>query len=124
MSYDLVVFDPAHAPTEPSAFLQWYGQQSESSYDSSELAGSELSSFFAALCREFPAMNGPHAVDEVDNPKLTEYSFGANSIYMRFAWSQSSDARRAVIELAEKNTVGFYDISDPQGFVWWPPYRS
>ncbi len=121
MSYDLVVFDPTQAPAESSAFLKWYGQQSEESDDSSELACTELKSFFAALSNEFPAMNGPHATHDVDNPKLTDYSFGPYSVYMCFAWPQAAEARYAVVKLAEQISVGIYDISDPDGFIWWPP---
>ena len=27
MNYDILVFDPAHAPKEREAFLQWWGAQ-------------------------------------------------------------------------------------------------
>ncbi len=40
---------------------------------------------------------------------------------MGFVWSQAAEARRTVAKLAEQNAVGFYDISDPDGFLWWPP---
>ena len=123
MSFDLVVFDPAHAPTEPSAFLRWYTQQSEDSYDPSELACPALVSFFTLLSVEFPAMNGPQAVDDIDNPKTTDYAFGAYSISMRFAWSQATGARNTVVDLAKKHNVGFYDVSDPKGAIDRPPYR-
>ena len=29
MSYDLLVFDPAHAPTERKAFLKWWDAQAD-----------------------------------------------------------------------------------------------
>ncbi len=126
MSYDLVVFDPTQAPTESVAFLKWYEQQAEDSDDSSELASAELRSFFAALSTEFPAMNGPHSTQDVDNPKLTDYSFGPYSVHMSFAWSQTAEAGHAVAKLAKRISVGLYDISDPAGFIWWPsrPGRS
>jgi len=120
MSYDLVVFDPETAPREPSAFSTWYEQQSEENQDAEELQCDKLRSFFFALNPEFPAMNGPHAGEDFDNPKLTEYSFGPHSIYMCFAWSQAEDAREAVVSLAQKTLVGFYDISGSQGATWQP----
>lgn len=40
---------------------------------------------------------------------------------MCFAWSQAAEARRHVAKLAGQNAAGFYGISDPDGFVWWPP---
>ena len=119
MSYDLVVFDPIQAPTEHSKFLHWYEQQSEESYDPSELAGQELGLFFDQLSREFPPLNGPDS--DIDNSKLTDYVFGPCSIYMSFPWSQAVEAHQAVVKLIQIYSVGFYDISDPNGFVWWPP---
>jgi len=120
MSYDLVVFDPEKAPVERSTFLKWYEQQSEESLEVSEVTSSGLQTFFLELSRKYPAMNGPHASDDVDNPKLTDYAFGQSSIYMCFAWSQASEARIDVVTLAKKNSVGCYDISDTEGLIWRP----
>lgn len=121
MSYDLVVFDPDRAPEDASDFLEWYRGQSEGADEVSECSSPRLRSFFVDMMGRFPAMSGPHAEGGGDDPKLTDYAFGPASIYMEFAWSQAAEARRTVIELARKNSVGFYDLGDPQGSVWRPP---
>ncbi len=121
MSYDLVVFNQDIAPSNTSAFARWYEEQSEESHDPSELECEALQSFFSEIHAEYPAMNGPYASEAIDNPKLTDYAFGPHSIYMCFAWSQADEAREAVTNLAAQCAVGFYDISDSQGFTWWPP---
>lgn len=121
MSYDLVVFDPAQAPSGVVDFLEWYQHQTEESLDPTDITCAGLKSFFALLCNEYPDMNNNQAIDEIDNPKLTEYSFGLHSIYMCFAWSQAEEARRDVTKFAVQSSVGFYDISDPEGFIWRPP---
>ncbi len=120
MSFDLVVFDSSVAPSSKSLFLEWYEGQREESQDSSELDSRELRRFFNELSLIFPAMNGPHASDDIDNPKVTDYAFGPHSIYMCFAWSQAEEARRRVIDLAKLTSVGFYGISDPSELIRWP----
>ena len=52
MSYDLMVFDPAVAPREAEAFLQWYDAQTEwnetHDYDDPKGSVPALQAFFAA----------------------------------------------------------------------------
>jgi hypothetical protein len=82
MSYDLVVFDPSSAPDDPEEVLRWYERQSEEADDVSEVSGPHLRSFFLELVQRFPALNGPHATEDFDDPRVTDYAFGPLSIYM------------------------------------------
>ncbi|REN11218.1 hypothetical protein DSI35_10180, partial [Mycobacterium tuberculosis] len=63
MSYDLMVFDPAVAPREAEAFLQWYDAQTEwnetHDYDDPKVSVPALQAFFAALAEHYPPMDGP-----------------------------------------------------------------
>jgi hypothetical protein len=69
---------------------------------------------------DYPAMNGPHASDDFDGPKVTDYCVGRSVIYAAFAWSEAENAFRAMFRLAEKHRVGFFDVSNLDGGVWMP----
>jgi hypothetical protein len=60
---------------------------------------------------QFPALNGPFASDDVDNPKITDYSVGRSIIYAAFRWDEADSARKATFNLAKKHRVGFFDVS-------------
>lgn len=124
MSYDLMVFDPAAAPREASAFEEWYDVQTQwgegHSYDDSGVASPELRAWYDEIRETFPAMNGPDATWREDlpndsplwdDPRVTDYSVGRHAIYAAFAWSVAEQAREAVVKLAEKHQVGFFDAS-------------
>jgi hypothetical protein len=68
MSYDLMVFDPASAPRDREAFLNWYAAQTEwtedHSYDDPRVATPALAGFFAHIVQVFPPMNGPFASND------------------------------------------------------------
>jgi hypothetical protein len=124
MSYDLMVFDLTSAPSAPQQFMAWYEQQtqwSEShSYDNPAVSTPELRAWFQDMIQRFPAMNGPYAVDDPDNPKVSDYCVGKSVIYVAFAWSQAEDARQTMFALAQQHHVGFYDLSAEGGGVWRP----
>lgn len=121
MSYDIVVFDPAQAPSGSSDFLEWYQRQAKECIDPIDITCAGLKSFFSLLSNEYPDINNHEAINGIDNPKLTQYFFGLHSIYMSFTWSQAEEAHRDVTKFAVQSSVGFYDISDSKGFIWRPP---
>ena len=124
MSYDLMVFDPGVAPLDRPGFMIWYENLTEwdegHGYDDPVVSTPALRSWFLEMIREYPAMNGPYAVDDVDNPKLTDYSVGQTAIYACFAWSECENAYRAMITLPRKHGVAFFDVSGSNGQVWVP----
>lgn len=72
------------------------------------------------MIKTFPPMNGPLASDDVDNPKVTDYSLGRAVVYAAFAWSQASAAHEATRSRAIKHRVGFFDVSSESGDIWFP----
>ncbi|MEM1299054.1 MAG: hypothetical protein AAGH68_07210 [Pseudomonadota bacterium] len=75
MSYDLMVFDPAVAPRDRAAFMDWYGDVTKWSggrdYQSPEGMSGNLRTFYDKLRQEFPPMNGPHAAFSKPQPQPT-----------------------------------------------------
>lgn len=124
MSYDLMVFDPDASPTARDGFMDWYDQQTQwaedHSYDNPEVCTPELRAWFLELVEEYPVMNGPHASDDFDNPKLSDYSIGKSVIYIAFSWSVADNAYQSVFNLAKKHRVGFFDVSATNSQVWMP----
>jgi hypothetical protein len=124
MSYDLMVFAPKVPPPDRKGFINWYRQQAEwkegHSYDNPEISTPELRAWFLEMITLYPAMNGPFRSDDVDNPKVTDYSVGKSVIYSAFAWSEAETAFNTMFRLAEKHKVGFFDVSANDGAVWLP----
>ena len=124
MSYDLMVFDSKAAPRNRSAFLEWYRQQTRWSephgYDNPDIPSPALRAWLLEMIKTFPPMNGPLASDDVDDPKVTDYSIGETVIYAAFAWSQAELAYHQMFELATKHQVGFFDVSSTDGDIWFP----
>ena len=75
MSFDLAVFDPAVAPTECAAFMVWYKDQTawsgDLNYDDPANASPALRRWYDSMRETFPAMNGPDASDDDDDPYVT-----------------------------------------------------
>ena len=134
MSYDLMVFDAAVAPRVGEAFMDWYDTQAQwgegHSYDNSSVTTAELRAWYDDMRRTFPAMNGPDSVLQglpadsplCDDPRVTDYCIGRQVIYCAFAWSIAEEAREAVVRLAEKHEVGFFDASG-DGRIVFPGER-
>ncbi len=124
MSYDLMVFDPKALPPDREGFMDWYWKQMDypegHNYDDPEICSPELRSWFLEMILEYPAMNGPYASDDIDNPKLTQYSIGSTLIYACFGWPEAEQAYGAVFELAKKHRLGFFNVSAINGQVWEP----
>jgi hypothetical protein len=124
MSYDLMVFDPIVAPSDRAAFLAWYETQAEwaegHSYDDPSVTTEPLRAWFFDMIKDFPAMNGPHASQDYDDERVSDYSIGRSVIYVAFAWSQAEPAFAALFDKARKHGVGFYNVSGERGEVWLP----
>ena len=124
MSYDLMVFDPGAPPRDQTGFMEWYRRQTEwgedHSYDNPEVSTPRLRLWFLEMIEDYPAMNGLFATDDVDNPKVTDYSVGMSVIYSAFAWSMAKNAYQDMFALAKKHNVGFFDVSAKEGQVWIP----
>ena len=121
MSYDLMVFNVQSAPSNKKDFHKWYDKQVEwnedHSYDDPSVSSKELRNWFEEMMKEYPAMNGPFASDDVDDPKVTDYSVGRDVIYAAFAYSVAQEARNRMFELATKHKLGFFDISESGAIV-------
>jgi hypothetical protein len=124
MSYDLMVFDPQGPPPNREGFMEWYRQQTQwnegHSYDNADLTTSDLRAWYRDMLSQYPAMNGPDSSDDVDNPKVTDYSIGKSVIYAAFSWSEAEGALNVMFRFAEKHRVGFFDVSAEDGGVWLP----
>lgn len=129
MSYDLAVFDLAAAPSTHKAFVKWFEQQMEIEVltpdDEAIATGpAPLRNWFTEMIKTFPPMNGPFASDDVDDPRLTEYSIAPSYIYACFAWSQVVPATEAAAEFAARFGAGLYLISETPAPVWLPDGRG
>lgn len=124
MSYDLMVFRKEAAPKTRTDFMKWYENQTEwteeHSYDDPANTSVELRNWFMEMIQTFPAMNGPFASDDDDNPNVSDYSVGKDVIYVAFAWSLAEQAYNTMLELAEKHGVGFFDVSSDNGDILFP----
>jgi len=124
VSYDLMVFEPAVAPTSKSEFLIWYDQQTEwtesHGYDDPAVTSPKLRQWYQAMTADFPPMNGPDRSEDFDDPKVSDYSIGQSVIYVAFAWSQAELAYKAVRAAAEAAGVGFFDASGSDAEIWLP----
>ena len=124
MSYDLMVFEATAAPKARKDFMLWYKQQTQWSevhgYDDPKVSSQPLRTWFMEMIESFPPMNGPYASDDVDNPKVTDYSVGKDIIYAAFAWSQADSAFASMASIAKKHNVGFFDVSADEGAIVFP----
>ena len=119
MSYDLMVFAPELAPAKKRGpFLDWYDQQSEweegHDYDDPAVCTPALRAFYEELAAEF----APLAND--DDEAGTDYTIGSAVIYMSFPWDKVDEAHAAVVRLAGKHALGFFDVSSDIAETWLP----
>ena len=118
MSYDLMVFDPAAAPRERAAFMDWYDVQTEwaegHDYSDPAVTTPALRAWFMEMIKTFPALSGSYAVaddEDADDSRHCEYCIGKAVIYASFTWSQQAAAYQTMRELAIRHGVGFFDVS-------------
>lgn len=128
MSYDLMVFSPKAVPSDRDEFLKWYRTQTAGTeghtYNDPEVSTPELRAWFLEIIKTHPPMNGPYRSEDIDDPKVTDYSVGKSAIYAAFAWSQAESAFKTMFSLAEKHKVGFFDVSSTNGGVWLPDSKG
>ena len=125
MSYDLMVFEASKAPKERKEFMEWYEQQTQWSeshnYLDHAVSSVPLQLWFEEMAKYFPPMNGALASDDVDDPRVTDFSIGKDVIYSAFSWSVAEEAYPKMRELAIKHSVGFFDVSANNGEILFPP---
>ena len=128
MSYDLMVFDPATAPSSRPEFLSWYRQQIEwsegHSYDDPAVTTPELRHWYQAMIADFPPMNGPDRSDDENDLRVSDYTVGRFVIYAGFAWSQAESAYETARRIAEMTGVGFFDASADNAEIWLPDGKA
>lgn len=133
MSYDLMVFEKAKAPTTRKEFMAWYEKQTEWSeehdYQTISVSSSALQKWFMEMKKKFPPMNGEYApnldpLDENEAEDLerhtVDYSIGHDMIYAAFSWSVAEEAYELMRSLAQKHGVGFFDVSADEGDIILP----
>lgn len=124
MSYDLMVFKKDAAPRTTNEFMDWYLDQTqwaeEHSYDDPANTSAELNDWFLEMITTFPALNGPYANEDYDNPNMTDYCIGKNVIYAAFGWPVAAKAYQTMIKLAAKHNVGFFNVSSTKGEILFP----
>jgi hypothetical protein len=124
MGYDLMVFEPAAAPSDRAAFLKWFERQVEwaepRDYHDPEGTSARLSAWFFDMIKTYPAMNGPFRTEDPDSPKIAGYAIGTEMIYVDFRWSEAAPAYKEVRRLATLHNVGFFDVSG-DGEIIFPP---
>jgi hypothetical protein len=124
MSYNLMVFRKDSAPKTRTDFMKWYEDQTEwkegHDYNDPATTTTELREWYMEMIQTFPAMNGPFASkDDVDDPHVTDYSVGKDSIYAGFSFSVVEEAYATMLRLAEKYGVGVYDVGR-DGDIFFP----
>jgi hypothetical protein len=123
LSYDLMVFDPAAASRGRKAFMKWFARQTRwaetHGYDNPDVPTAPLRRCFAEISRTFPPLNGPLAGEDVDDPRVTDYSLG-RTVIAAFGWSQAEAAYARVKELAARHSVGFSDANSGEADIRLP----
>jgi hypothetical protein len=119
-----MVFRKEAVPKTRIDFMKWYQDQTEwteeHSYDDPANTSAELRNWFMEMIKTFPAMNGPFAREDIDNSNVSDYCIGRDIIYVAFTWSVAEQAFKTMIELAEKYSVGFFDVSSDNGNILIP----
>jgi hypothetical protein len=119
MSYDLMVFAPELAPAKKRGpFLDWYDQQSEweegHDYNDAAVCTPALRAFYEELAAEFAPLQND------DDEANTDYTIGSAVIYMSFPWDKVDEAHAAVVRLAGRHALGFFDVSSDIAETWLP----
>jgi hypothetical protein len=125
MSYDILVFDPAHAPKEREAFVEWWDLQAYWSephrYNDPAVTTSSLRTWFMEMIERFPALSGPYASSP--DQRTASYCIGYYLIYIAISFDKQATYERAY-ELAGKHHLGLYEASSPDGELWLPGVRD
>ena len=118
-----MVFEAAMAPSDCAAFMQWYDEQTAWSephgYEDPQVTTPALRRWYDAMRVTFPAMNGPDATSDEDDPRITGYTIGTAVIYVDFRWNVAEEAYSTSLAKAREGRLGFFDASG-SGDVWLP----
>jgi len=114
MSYDIVVFDPASAPHDPSALRAWLDDEVRAAPSSPMVArASELLQRFYRPLSEAPEVLEP-------GEHFADYSAAGGELYISVPWHDAEDVTAVVHRLAAENGWGFWDVSVTDGTIWRP----
>jgi hypothetical protein len=116
MSYDIAIFDPAYAPRERDAFLQWWDKQELVGWDPA-VTTPGLRAWFMDMIQYFPAMNGSYASPR--DPRAADYNLGKFLIYVAI-WFDKQGTHERAFQLAASHHLGFFEPSSPDGEIWLP----
>jgi len=100
MNFDLMVFDPAHAPRVRGEFIDWFiagTRDAAHDYSSPQHLSGPLRQFYDRLETVFPPQErlGP-----VRAPGCADYCFAQGFIYLSFLRETADQAYRTVLDLA------------------------
>ncbi len=127
MSYDLAVFDPRDDLRDPSTFSNWYDARTkwhgDVYFDEAPISTSSLQAWLQDMLKIFPPMNGPRRPSFEDAERwdwVADYAITSDLIYIAFSSSRAGLVYDTVYRLAAKHGVGFYDVGESPGEVWFP----
>ncbi len=126
MSCDFMVFEPDAAPRERKAFMAWYFKTTdwdmEADFDNPALTSTRLQEWYTQMIKVYRPLNGPFAPpdDEIDDPRLTDYTITPTVIYAGFRWSEAESAMEACKRLAFQHGLGFYDPQREDAGIFFP----
>ena len=118
MSYDLVVFAPAHVPAEAKSFVAWFdaigGSPDDFRFPDADACVPDLKAYFEELESYLPWVERkPDAVC------ATDYSFARYLLHCSFPSSCHAKAYDTVLALCWRLKLGLYAI-DEGGEVIYP----
>lgn len=126
MSYEILVFEPE--TVTDADFPQWWKQVSQweepHDYDTTERSTRPIKSFYRALIRTFPPLNGPYALmdeeldaREAEGLPVGDYVIGADFIYIGVGWSHADALVRTVGELARMHRLAIAYVSGDSSII-------
>ena len=121
-----MVFEPAAAPKDHAAFMQWYFELmkwANGPYDDQERTTERLQGWLRDRRRSFPDAEAPdldRAYERTGDGVLSDYTIGRDFIYAGFAWSKAIEADAEGKRLAVLHGVGFVDVSGPDEDMYLP----
>nr|WP_321452530.1 hypothetical protein [uncultured Carboxylicivirga sp.] len=123
MSYDLLVFKKEAAPRKWRDFMTWYKKQVQSAANHRmDITNSaiELHELYKEMRSVFPDEDNAFNNNRYGKRYINNCSIGKDIIYVGFTWAVAEEAFQKMIELAEKYSVGFFDVSSEDGSVYFP----
>ena len=125
MSFDLMVFDPAVAPTSAEAFAAWqreltaWHENDEFRLDPVK-AGAAPKAWFMEMIRHFPPKDGPFSLPGWDQRRTwAAYRFAEPLCWAQFRVEDTEMAASLGFEAARRHGLGVHDIGG-DGRVWIP----